>query len=785
MKKISLFSLMILPFALVACGDAEKEGTAIAQIGNETVYQEDLDFISHSMGVNRGADYKKNVENLFANAALVSEIVKEMPELQKDWERYSKGLEDRLLALTYQRFFAMECLQYPDSQLRQYFNAHKNKFGGDSVKFMDVRNKVAERVFFVDNADSLSKYIQENIHTKDVPARLDLLHFEGKKDEAIKKLAELDAAKPNEEVPGFAKAYVREDYEIGLFKNAALKPYLFGDSLMIAGKSRVVALNDTNLYMAIKILKRTPKIIADTGMYRGEFERNYVYDYRQKMVGSVTEKLLKKYALKIEEIKPPSLKEFYEQNKSMYKRSSGFEVYHVESHDSSALATLFASPVESLQAFKDIAVKSSENKETASNGGFVGVVLKDHALPYGIGLAGQLFEEFEGKKVGYVSGVIRSESTPNYHVFYLAKVVPEETKPLERVEFMVKHALERGAYFDLDSSYVLATENGKPLVLERDVQNLFKEEPGLVRGGRSRERIVSMLVESHAFATEARSENLDKSWEFKAMKRHSRANYIVENYRMKLVEKTDISEDSLKSIYDKVGNPLRRGASFEESKRDLVDYVVFPKNRLLHEYYYAYFLSKGLSFEENKPRLVLENISRERELQLDRLQLHAWNKSKVVYFVDGLNMSNRLKTAEQLVAEADSLYKIQKIEPAVVALKLIRDLYPENDSLFAYATFAIAQMQSESEEDFDLAQSEYFTYYRMWPDSPDAEKAMFSRGFILNENLHRDSDALEVLEEFQQKYPKSELKESVDWLVENIKSNGKLADDLMKKISEE
>jgi hypothetical protein len=74
---------------------------------------------------------------------------------------------------------------------------------------------------------------------------------------------------------------------------------------------------------------------------------------------------------------------------------------------------------------------------------------------------------------------------------------------------------------------------------------------------------------------------------------------------------------------------------------------------------------------------------------------------------------------------------------------------------------------------------------KVWPEAPEAEKAMFSLGFVLNENLKQNDRALEVLEDFQKRFPKSELKESVDWLVENIKSDGKLADDLMKKIEAE
>jgi TolA-binding protein len=96
----------------------------------------------------------------------------------------------------------------------------------------------------------------------------------------------------------------------------------------------------------------------------------------------------------------------------------------------------------------------------------------------------------------------------------------------------------------------------------------------------------------------------------------------------------------------------------------------------------------------------------------------------------------------------------------------------------------MAQIESENENFLD-AEGDYNAFYNMWPNSPNAEKAMFSRGFMLNENLGMNDKALEVLEAFLQKYPNSELKESAQWLVDNIKSNGKLADDLMKKIEAE
>ena len=137
-----------------------------------------------------------------------------------------------------------------------------------------------------------------------------------------------------------------------------------------------------------------------------------------------------------------------------------------------------------------------------------------------------------------------------------------------------------------------------------------------------------------------------------------------------------------------------------------------------------------------------------------------------------------------MMALADSLNRAGKWREAVEEYRTILLAYATVDSIFEKASYECAYILGENNENWS-AEMEYYAMYKMWPDSPNAEKAMFSRGFILNENLHRDKDALAALEEFLQKYPNSELKESAQWLVDNIKSNGKLAEDLMKKIEAE
>ena len=140
--------------------------------------------------------------------------------------------------------------------------------------------------------------------------------------------------------------------------------------------------------------------------------------------------------------------------------------------------------------------------------------------------------------------------------------------------------------------------------------------------------------------------------------------------------------------------------------------------------------------------------------------------------------------ADVLLKKADSLFKANNRSAAIETYRKLQMAYADVDSLLEKATYEMALAQSEN-EDFKSAEAGYYAFYSIWPESPNAEKAMFSRGFILNENLGMNTRAQVVLEEFLQKYPNSELKESAQWLVDNIKSNGKLADDLMKKIEAE
>ena len=395
-----------------------------------------------------------------------------------------------------------------------------------------------------------------------------------------------------------------------------------------------------------------------------------------------------------------------------------------------------------------------------------------------------LFTQFKDKPVGTVSKPIRTFMGETFHVFYLAAVVPSRQKTLDQVRIAINNEIKNGINYDLDSTYVLVTMNGEPVVREKDVSDVYAANVNMLKSRRIHDNIVNSLMQNIAFANEARKRKVDHSWEYRALARNSAVDFVCNAFEHKIRHKLNHSEDTLKAVYDKIGNPAHPVLSFEKSREDLSAWLDMPRVILKHSYYYLMEDYLPNDYESSIPRLFADEVASYSNNVWDRTMTDAWNKAKVSLYVDSITLLPQDKSLESAVQKLDSLYQMQKLDLALTGWRNMRNRYPENDSIMKKATYEIAHILSDK-NDFDRSQREYRSFYRIWPDDPNAEKAMFSRGFILTENMHKDSLALEVLEEFKTKYPKSELTESADWLIENIRSGGQLAEDLMKKIEAE
>jgi len=483
-----------------------------------------------------------------------------------------------------------------------------------------------------------------------------------------------------------------------------------------------------------------------------ELELAFISQHRQAIAQKVKEMSSDLGSVVVEKVVPKDPHKFYEDNKEKFMTAPGYEVYHVAMKDSAVLAKTMVN-VKDLESFKAVAATISEKEETSDSMGYVGKVKKDHALPYGIGLMPALWSELEEKTTGYISSAIRSVSDSLYHSFYVQSVVPSELKPFDRVEKQLEKMYAEDVA-SLDPATVLVSDNGKTVYTKTDLMKIFEAEPGIPYNKETHYNIVKMLAQAYAVGEKARQEKVDQSWEFRALMRVARMDFINARY--------DRTLKMAAPIEAKVGEKLKKFEYFynKESKY------------------------KDKSFEDVESQIVsgLESKAKMNEKLLANMEI--WNKTNVFFYDQSKADLAPVTIAEGFIALGDSLAKNQKFDDAISAYNKVIDLFAYRDTLFRAAVYNLAQTYSDAQK-YKKSAACFEAFLQVWPDAPEAEKAMFSLGFILSENLNRNDQALEVLEDFQKRFPKSELKESVDWLVENIKSDGKLAEDLMKKIESE
>ena len=692
MKNALLAIISCCTLFFTGCNSIGDKDTLVARVNGEPIYKEDYAFMMRVGNIVPNTEQMRKASgSLFSRKALYTVALQKYPEFKDSLANRNFTVDNYLLTFVYQRLYSMDRLMYSDDELAFYYDKHSSQFG-DSLSYMNVRNKVAEAKYLESHQDSLRAYA---------------------------------------------------------FKQKTL----------------------TNTSSDAEI--------------SDDIKERFVSDHRQRIVRETGPALLKKFNIQESVIVMPSVEEYYEKHQNKYKTPFGYVVYHVESADSASLAKRFKNKKMDLQAFMKIASKYSANKETKKAKGYVGKVYFGYPLPYGIGFVTDMFKEFGDQPDGYISSVLRSESTGKFHVFYRESFVPTAVKPLDRVRKSIERELATTANYELDSSYVLVTKNGEPAIREKDVFATYEDNPMLVRSRKSHQQIVNSLAIQLAFASEARELGLDRTWEYRALCRQSDVDYIIKIYREKVLRHISVPEDSLKALFARMGNPAHPNEGYEGSRYDLNEWFEIPENLLKRSYYYALEDYLPNDYEQAKKDVFGNVLSRYRFNRWDKEVVLAWSKAKVDLFADNITLMPQEWSVELAMNSADSLYtKAKDIEKAYVAWTGIRDRYVDIDSVARKATFEIAHILSDK-EDFDKAQREYRAFYMTWPESPEAEKAMFSRGFILTENLHKDSLALETFDAFKKLYPKSELKESVDWLVNNIKSGGKLADDLMKKIESE
>lgn len=339
-----------------------------------------------------------------------------------------------------------------------------------------------------------------------------------------------------------------------------------------------------------------------------------------------------------------------------------------------------------------------------------------------------------------------------------------------------------------DSMTVLVTMNGQPAIYERDVLKIKGELTPEQQRRFTHKQYVDFLSEWLAFATEAKELGLDKTWEAKAIERSLRRNYLKKIITDSVLAVKQLTVEEAKPIFEKYAKSFE-GKTIEEVLPTLSD--IAGNDELVikyNHYYYQGVDTSGVEYTDdfNKYKNLLDKrVFSNKTL---KFQYQAELANPLKEYKEELFGNSWGSSKLSQIARCDSLFQAkgnngEDVNIAIYEWSCIRVRF-DDAATFADMTYNIAKAQDEI-ENYDLSIKEYWAFIKLFPDDPRTEQAMFSLGFLLDEQKHRKQDALYIYKLFLEKFPKSEMRESVEWLAKNIETQGKLADDLMKKIEAE
>ena len=813
MKRSVSILAVFAALVLISCNMIGRKDEILARVGDHDLMQSELDFAVGSMPVSRRADpsSRKMVFNNLLDSRIAGEAARRYaPQAAPVVEGKLSALRQRDLASIYQHFYLSTNLGHTDAELFAWFRKHQNEFKAkDSTQkpeFNELRDSVITRMALSGKDEEVHKFFEDNkIRYKDRDsADIGLL----------KSTDSLALAKAVEKITKGAsfdsiavlllkdKDLLAKKGHLGLIRQGVSRPELMpiggaanqlfnktarptvGAFLPIVptmkhkiGKDGVVN------YYALTAFEYRDAADPTFEKVKNRVEADFLKDMRQKLVKSSSDSLHKKYKVEMIPIPPPDAKKFYEDHKDEFKTQQVYKVLHIESTDSAKL-TQAIQGVKTEADFRTKAKMISENTETKTNGGELGEIKVGHCLPAGIGMLPDLFAQLNGRTPGYMTPVIKAPDTQKYQVFWLLQSIAPTVKPFDRAEKEAQMRMTQGSDTPLDSNFVLVKIDGAPAIWEKDVMRLQEEVPPQQRRAYPRQRLVNFLLDWNLADREAVLLDLDEGPQYKALCALRASDVWASIYRDSVMnhnlgKKTSDLQKVLQENPGKIFEDRTLGKAALDAALwlDIPDYA-YQREFALHPDRYP----ESKTWKEAKTA-IFRHIKGS-EIRGSQIRLKQRVKNELgVEVLDTTLAKKEPETAQELMNAGKKAYETRDLAEARTYFQKIRDLYPEDTANFR-ASMMIAQTYNE-EEHYTQALDEYTVLYALWPQHPEAYKSLFMKGFILSENLKKDSLALPIFQELLSKYPKSDLSDDADWMVRNIQSGGKLAPALLDSIAKQ
>ncbi|MCL1967342.1 MAG: peptidyl-prolyl cis-trans isomerase [Fibromonadales bacterium] len=635
------------------------------------------------------------------------------------------------------------------------------KIGNTSLFTSDVEFLAATRPETARNKKSIAPELQQVAETRRM-AEVARLLFAGEQNSIQKKLEEGESGR-------LAQIYVYLYLQANLgYDNKALLDFYkknesrYTDSSMLSSSMPIA--NFRERLAADLFLKENAELAARVN----DTNKAAIIDScRREMMNSELERLKKLYKVELVKIEPPALEGFYKENPEQFQTRAQYKLLILSDKDSAALAVKIKK-ISTREEFAKIAVEMPFIKQ-------------GHAI-MNIGMFPALDEEVSKLGAKKFTPILRAPDVSTYHVFYIDSIVEPQLKPWDRAKDLARSIVESRGDFPLDSSVVLATIGGKPLITEKDVLE-FRAKLGPRQQMLRRGAIISNLMEENLYARAAREKGLDKSIEYIAWTRQIADRLYVRVLMDSVLTYTlGIPEEALKTAYESEKDSLFLPKSFEDSKLDVAVWLRIPDISYRREFVLNRDRYGEAASWENIRRPAYRNIRYNEFSGIQEREQANLRKSVPVSIIDtswGLEFTS--DNFAELAEQAKIQYNNQNPQKAKELWEKARTLFPQSDSMQRATSYELASIYQDLGQ-YDAAVNEYRVIIGLWGNEPDAYKAYFMKGFVLSEYEKKDSLALIAFEEMLKKFPNSELSEDAKVMVNNIKSGGKILEELIKKI---
>lgn len=795
-KKIASIALGGLAL-LLGCNNMAVREDLVATVGGAPVYRADVDFTLATLPPEEryGESANGKIRSLIENRQKAEAARRHLGDPKGELAQKLAKTRSRSLSQTYQYFFLGQGLGFGDDSLRAHYLKHQDLFAKDTLargRFSLLRSQIARDLLLRTRHADVQTFFQSNQMRFGKPASVTVLLLQSS--DSLKVVAAQGRLAAGESPDSVVS--INEDAIIA-GKNAVLElpeglshPVfarygLDPGKVFSAVQSPIGAVGpvwaQSGKFISYKILNRRAAMLPTFDSVRAQVEDAFVEDYKNKLLKDSPALLREKYHVVVEAVVPQGLEEFYNAHKADFTTLKGYKLWHIELTDSSKLASLRDS-VKTLASFQATAASITENSSTRLRKGDMGVVKLGHCLPWGVGMLPALFDSLEGKSKGYLTSVLRAPDTQKYHLFYLDSIVLPQIKPLDRARGLVREAMSQNGDFPVDSNFVLARMGDQPLVRERDVLTLREEIPPMQRTGYTREKLLPFLIDWAVSARAAEDAGLDRTADFQAWRRIQEDELYVGLLQDSVLRSSlGIPESDLRTVYEKNADSLF-SEPFESSKQDVATWMTMPDISFRREFALRHEAYKGFSDWKAAKADIYKKIRYAEYFKAQRRLLFRYQQELPIVVLDSSVSYSAPQTADEMLKRAREFYGARKYQEAVDQLLWLRDCFPSDEAKQEQVSMELAKVYNDTER-WNEAADEYQIYASLWPQSPEAYKALFMQGFILSENLKKDSLALPVFKSLLKRYPKTDLTDDAEWMIRNIESGGQLVPALLDSIS--